>query len=45
MGWLRLVGSFKSWVSFANEPYKKDYYDILPKRPIDLRSLWGGYEE
>ena len=37
MGWLRLVGSFKLQVSFAKEPYKRDY--ILPKRPIILRSL------
>jgi len=25
MGWLRLVGSFKLQVSFAKEPYKRDY--------------------
>jgi len=37
MGWLRLVRSIKSWVSFAKEPYKKDC--ILQKRPIFLRSL------
>jgi len=37
MGWLRLVGSLKLYVSFAKEPYKKDY--ILQKRPIILRSL------
>jgi len=37
MGWLRLVGSLKSYVSFAKEPYKRD--DILQKRPIILRSL------
>ena len=37
MGWLRLVGFSKLWVSFAKEPYKKDY--ILQKRPIILRSL------
>jgi len=37
MGWLRLVGSLKSWVSFAKEPYKRDY--ILQKRPIIWRSL------
>ena len=37
MGWLRLVGSLKCWVSFAKEPYKRD--DILQKRPITLRSL------
>ena len=37
MGWLRLVGSLKLYVSFAKEPYKGDY--ILQKRPIILRSL------
>ena len=37
MGWLRLVGSLKLLVSFAKEPYKRDY--ILQKRPIILRSL------
>jgi len=37
MGWLRLVGSLKLWVSFAKEPYKRDY--ILQKRPVILRSL------
>jgi len=37
MGWLRLVGSFKIQVSFAKEPYKRDY--ILQKRPRILRSL------
>jgi len=37
MRWLRLVGSLKSYVSFAKEPYKRD--DILRKRPIFLRSL------
>jgi len=26
MGWLRLVGPFKSHVSFAKEPYKRDLY-------------------
>ena len=30
MGWLRLVGSLKTQVSFAKEPYKRDY--ILQKR-------------
>jgi len=25
MGWLRLVGSLKTKVSFAKEPYKRDY--------------------
>jgi len=37
MGWLRLVGSLKLLVSFAKEPYQRDY--ILQKRPIILRSL------
>jgi len=30
MEWLRLVGSIKSYVSFAKEPYKRD--NILKKR-------------
>ena len=37
MRWLQLVGSLKSQVSFAKEPYKRD--DILQKSPIILRSL------
>ena len=37
MGWLRLVGSLKLSVSFAKEPYKRDYF--LQKRPAILRSL------
>ena len=37
MGLLRLVGSLKSQVSFAKEPYKTDY--ILQKRPTIRRSL------
>ena len=37
MEWLRLVGSLKLWVSFAKEPYKRDY--ILQKKPMILRSL------
>jgi len=37
MGWLRLVSSLKLQVSFAKEPYKKDY--ILQKRPTVLMSL------
>ena len=37
MGWLRLVGSLKSWVSFAKKLYERD--SILPKKPIILRSL------
>jgi len=32
MGWLRSVGSIKSWVFFAKEPYKRDA--ILQKRPV-----------
>jgi len=31
MGWLMVVGSNKLQVSFAKEPYKRDY--ILQKRP------------
>ena len=37
MGWLQLVGSLKLQVSFAKEPYKRDY--ILKRRPMILRSL------
>jgi len=37
MGWLRLVGSIKLYVSFAKEPYERD--DILQKRPIILSIL------
>jgi len=37
MGWLRLVGSLKLYVSFAKGPYQRD--DILQTRPIILRSL------
>jgi len=37
MGWLRLEGSLKLYVSFAKEPYKRYY--VLQKRPIILRSL------
>jgi len=37
MGGLRLVGSSRLYVSFAKEPYKRDY--ILQKRHIILRSV------
>ena len=37
MGWLRLVGSLKSQVSFAE--YRLFYRTLLQKRPIILRSL------
>jgi len=37
MGWLKLAGSLKLYVTFAKEPCRKDY--ILQKRPIILRSL------
>ena len=37
MGWLRLVGSLQLSVSFAKEPYERDY--TLHKRPIVWRSL------
>jgi len=36
LGWLRLVGSINSQVSFAKEPYKRD--NILQKTPIFYRS-------
>jgi len=35
--WLRWVGSLKIYVSFAKEPYKRDY--ILQKRLLFSRSL------
>ena len=37
MGWLRLVGSLKSYVSFAE--YRLFYRALLQKRPIILRRL------
>jgi len=37
MGWLQLVGSLKSKVSFAE--YRLFYRPLLQKRPIILRSL------
>ena len=37
MGWLRLVGSLKWWVSFAE--YHLFYRSLLQKRPIIWRSL------
>ena len=37
MGWLRLVGSLKTKVSNAKEPYKRD--NFLQKRPSIVRSL------
>ena len=37
MAWLRLVGSFKSYVSFAE--YRLFYRALLQKRPPILRSL------
>jgi len=37
MGWLWLVGSMKSQVSFAKEPHKRD--NILQKRPLILSIL------
>jgi len=37
MGWLRSVGAWKFYVSFAKEPYKRD--DILQRIHINLRSL------
>ena len=37
MGWLRLVNSLKSWVSFAE--YSLFYRALLQMRPVILRSL------
>jgi len=37
MGWLQLVGSILLQVSFAKEPYNRDY--ILQKRPVILSIL------
>jgi len=37
MGWLRLVGSLKLHVSFAE--YSLFYSSLLQKRPVILRSL------
>jgi len=37
MGWLRLVGSLKSWVSFAE--YRLFCRALLQKRPVISRSL------
>jgi len=37
MGWLRLVGSLKLYVSFAKQSYKRD--NMLQKRPAILGSL------
>jgi len=37
MGWIWLVGFLKLQVSFAKEPYKRDY--ILQKRHIISRSI------
>ena len=51
MGWLRLVGSLKLHVSFAE--YRLFYKALLQKRPVILRSLlivatpyvlWGGFD-
>jgi len=46
LGWLRLVGFLKWYVSFAKEPCKRDY--ILQKRPTTLKErtnrshpIWG----
>jgi len=37
MGWLRLVGSLKLWVSFAE--YRLFFRFLLQKKPVILRSL------
>ena len=44
MGWLRLVGSIKLWVSFAKEPCKRDYilcYNF--KEPINRSQPMQAY--
>ena len=43
MGWLWLVGSLTLQVSFAKEPYKRDY--ILQKRPMIWCVSWGLYRD
>jgi len=35
MGWLRLVGSLKLWVSFAKKPYKRDC--IMQKQTCNFK--------
>jgi len=42
VGRLRLVGSFKLYVSFAKEPIKRD--DILQKRPVIL-GTWDTFSD
>jgi len=37
MGWLCIVASIKSYVSFAKEPFEKD--NILQKRPLIVSIL------
>ena len=37
MGWLRLVGSSKIYVSFVKEPYKRDLYSV--KETFIFKSL------
>ena len=49
MGWLRLVGSFKLQVSFAKEPYKRDYihvYLLIYQWHLSRWHffIWGGYD-
>jgi len=42
MGWLHVVGSLELQVSFAKEPYKRDY--ILAKETYNFYMfVWGGY--
>jgi len=36
-GWLRFVGSLKTYVSLAKEPYSRDF--ITQKRPMFIGSL------
>jgi len=56
MGWLRLVGSLKWQVSFAKEPYKRDYIQITARihttclclhpseNEVSLQEIRSGFE-
>jgi len=39
MGWLRLVGSVKLYLSFAKEPYKRDYENMRSKQEFGQTNL------
>jgi len=44
MGWLRLVGSLETKVSFAKEPYKRDYILQKTVKMSQGYTIWGGYD-